>query len=173
MKRDSQASSLAKWIQAYFASGSKEERSIWQYLRDKDPYLFAHHPSLACFRSHVWKLGGFYWCKGCLMSAVGGLLGLVLQLVFGWQQDLTDLQMGITLLLLLLPTLAAVLLRLPCWLKHGSRLLLGLATAAAVLQLLITDSWLVRGVIVFSFIAIRQPLAHYRKQLNQKLAAKI
>jgi len=170
MKRDSQASSLANWIQAYLKSGRNEQRSIWQYLRVKDPYLFAHHPGQACFRSHVWKLGGFYWCKGCLMSTVGGLLGLLLQLVFAWQQHIPDWQMGIALLLLLLPTLAAVLLRLPGWLKHGSRLLLGLATAAALLQLFITDSWHVRGIIVLSFIAIRQPLARYRKQRNRKLA---
>ena len=170
IKRADQPSSLARWIKAYLQSGPKEVRSIWQYLRDKDPYLFAHHPAAPCFRAHVWQVGGFYWCKGCLMSTAGGLLGLALQLGLGWQDNLSDFQMGICLILMLCPTFASAAFPLPFWLKHSCRFLLGIATASAFLQLFITDSWLIRVIILLSFIAIRQPLSRYRERLNQTLS---
>jgi len=168
MKRAKQPAPLVRWIKAYLQSGPNEARSIWQYLRDQDPYLFAHHPADPCFRGHVWQLGGFFWCKGCLMSTAGVLLGLVLQLALGWQGNLSDFEMGICLVLMLCPTFVSALIPLPCWLKHSARLLLGLATAAACLQLFITDSWLIRMIILLNFIAIRQPLSRYLERLNQK-----
>lgn len=161
--------SFTEVIHAYLRSGPEETRSIWAYLQDHEPYLFAHHPADPCFRSHVWRVGGFYWCKGCVLSAAGILAGLVLQFGLGWLGALSDLQLGLCLMFFLSPTLLAVAFRLPAWFKHSARFLLGLTVASAFLHLFVTESWLVRALILAAFFAIRQPLVTLRKRMNQKL----
>ncbi len=145
------------------------EKGLREFIAGRDPYLFSHHPAGPSFREHVWQIGGLYFCKGCVMTAAGMLFGGLLFAVTRWLTLLDDLQVAGVFLILLAPTLITHLLDLPRPCKHVSRFLLGVLIVSAIFMLFVTDSWLVRAVIVGTYFAVRIPLERKRDRMNRKL----
>ena len=157
-------------LRAYRERPSTEaEKGLREFIAERDPYLFSHHPADSAFREHVWRFGGMYFCKGCVMTAAGMLCGGLFFAVTRWLNFLSDLQAGGVFLLLLMPTLITHLLDLPRPCKHFSRFLLGVLLVSAVCMLFVTDSWLVRFVIVGTYFAVRIPLERKRDRVNRRM----
>ncbi len=148
-------------------SPAEAEKGLREFVAERDPHLFSHHPADPAFREHVWRFGGLYFCKGCVMTAAGMLCGALLFAATRWLTLLSDLQAGGVFVLLLMPTLITHLLDLPRPCKHVSRLLLGVLLVSAVCMLFVTDSWLVRFVIVGTYFAARIPLERKRDRVNR------
>jgi len=54
-------------------------------------------------------------------------------------------------------------------LKHLARILLGVVVISAVILLFVTDSWLMRFLIVFTNFLVQIPLSRRRRRLNDAL----
>jgi hypothetical protein len=150
------------------ADGGKPP-SFWEFLRRRNPHIFAHHPDHPAFRNHVWVFRGLYFCKGCVMTFSGMIFGAVLYPFTGWLRGLTVIQTGLIFLAMLLPTLMTSLLPSPPVTKHIARFLLGILVASAVIMLFITDSWPVRIGIVLTYLAVRIPMEKKRRRDNDAL----
>jgi hypothetical protein len=150
-------------------ASSAEDLSFWSYFRHKNPYIFAHHPQGAAFREHVWEYRGLYFCRGCVMTFLGMFLGAILYLVTWWFRGLDMVQTGIAFWLLLLPAVITSVVRVPPLLKHLARVLLGVVVISAVILLFVTDSWLIRFLIVFTYFLVQIPLSRRRRRLNDAL----
>jgi hypothetical protein len=148
----------------------KAEQSLWHFVRERDPHLFSHHPADAKFREHVWDFGGLYVCKGCVVTFLGAFFGTAAFGTTRWLYAFSDVEVGVIFLLLLLPTLISHLCNLGRVFRHGSRFLLGILLASALLMLFVTDSWLVRVVIVASYFGGKIPLERRRNRENQAIA---
>lgn len=146
------------------------DQSLWQFARERDPYLFSHHPAGAKFREHVWDFGGLYFCKGCVVTFFGALFGAAAFGATRWLWAFSDVEVGVIFAGMLLPTLVAHLGNLGRVFRHGSRFLLGVLLVSAFLMLFVTDSWLVRGVILASYFGGKIPLERKRKRENQAIA---
>ena len=163
---------VARLLEAYKnRPPEKEDQSLASFAAERDPHLFAHHPEGPAFREHVWRFGGLYFCKGCVMTLAGMVAGLVLFLVYPWLRHLSDAQTGLVFTALLVPTLLTALLKPPRPFRHAARLLLGVLMVSAFLFLFVTDSWLVRGVIVAVYFGVRIPLEKKRNRMHRDLAA--
>src|SRR5699024_8734642 len=117
----------------------------------------------------VWKLGGLYFCKGCVVTFGGGICGIVLYAWSGWLRRFSDLEVGLIFGLLLLPAVLASIFELPRWSKHIGRFLLGILIGSALLMLFVTDSWPVRIAIVVTYFVAKIPLERLRKRQNQQI----
>jgi hypothetical protein len=146
-----------------------EDLSFWSYFRRRNPHVFAHHPPGAAFRNHVWEYRGIYFCKGCVMTFLGIFLGAILYLATGWFRGLNLIQTGIAFWSLLLPVVITSALRVPPFLKHLARILLGVVVVSAVILLFTTPSWLTRFLIVFTYFLVLIPLSKRRRRLNDAL----
>lgn len=146
----------------------KADLSLWQFVAERDPWLFSHHPAAPEFRAHVWKIGGLYFCKGCVMTFAGGIFGLLFYWLTGWLRAFSIFEIAVIFVLMLLPTLFTSLLRLPRTLKHVARFFLGLLVVSAFLMLFVTDFWWVRGTIVACYFGAKMPLERKRNRENQR-----
>lgn len=146
-----------------------EGRSFFSYVRQRNPYLFAHHPPGEAFCNHVWKYRGLYFCKGCVMTSLGIFLGAILYLATGWLQGLIMVQTGIAFWLLLIPVIVTSFFSVSPLIKHLARILLGVAVVSAVIMLFITPSWLVRFLIVITYFLVLIPLSRRRRRINNEL----
>lgn len=146
-----------------------EDPSFWSYVRRRNPYIFAHHPRGAAFREHVWEYRGLYFCRGCVMTFLGMFLGAILYLATGWFRGLDMVQTGIAFWLLLLPAVITSVIAVPPLFKHLARILLGVVVISAVILLFVTDSWLIRFLIVFTYFLVQIPLSRRRRRLNDAL----
>ena len=151
-------------------SKEKEDQSLWEFAAEKDPHLFSHHPAQPEFRSHVWKIGGLYFCKGCVVTFAGAVFGIVLFALSGWLRWFSDWEIGAIFVGLLLPSVFSSLLQLPRWCRHIGRFLLGILLASAFLMLFVTDSWLIRGVIILTYFVTKTPLERLRNRQNRELS---
>ncbi len=146
-----------------------EDLSFLSYLRRRNPYIFAHHPQGAAFRDHVWEYRGLYFCKGCVMTFLGMFLGAILYPATGWFRGLGMVQTGIAFWLLLLPAVITSVTRVPPLFKHLARILLGVVVISAAILLFVTDSWLIRFLIVFTYFLVQIPLSRRRRRQNDAL----
>jgi hypothetical protein len=147
-----------------------EDLSFWSYFRRRNPYVFAHHPRGEAFRDHVWEYGGIYFCKGCVMTFLGMFLGAILYLATGWFRGLNLIQTGVAFWSLLFPAVITSVFQVPPFLKHLSRILLGVVViSAAILVFTTTTSWLTRFLIVFTYFLVMIPLSGRRRRLNDAL----
>ena len=101
---------------------------------------------------------GFYLCKGCTVGVAGIVAGAAAAWATGWIWHRSEEQDGLILAALVLPTLISTLLDLPRPVRHVSRFCLGVATASALILLVATDRWVVRGAIVGVYFAVKLPL---------------
>jgi len=130
---------------------------------------FSHHPDAPCFREHVFSWKGRYWCKGCVLSLLGLIAGVGLQLTTGWLNHFSEEILGGIFLALVVPT------ALTSWLdanrptKHLARFLLGVGLASALMTFFITDRWEVRLILVLAFFGIRIPLEQRRRRQNEEI----
>lgn len=156
---------LAELMQAYRRRPDGEaDKSLWQFVAERDPYVFSHHPAGPEFREHVWKIGGLYFCKGCVVTFFGAVFGAGYFAVSRWLYEFTDIEVGLIFCVLLVPTLLLHLWRAPRWFRHASRFLLGFLMASAFLMLFVTDSWLVRAVIAGAYLVAKIPLERKRNR---------
>jgi len=147
----------------------KKSKGFLQFLRDRNPYLFAHHPDHPAFQEHVWIFHGLYLCKGCTVTFTGMIFGGLFYLLTGWLKWFSEVQIGFIFLALLLPTPIATLLSFPRSAKHIARFLLGILMASALVMLFITDSWAVRLAIICTYLVVRIPLERKRRRDNEML----
>jgi hypothetical protein len=151
------------------ATVQKKSQGFLQFLRERNPRIFAHHPDHPAFSDHVWVFHGLILCKGCTITFAGMIFGALLYLPTSWLKWFSDVQIGFIFLALLLPTLVATLLHLPRIVKHIARFLLGILMTSALMMLFITDSWEVRLAIVFVYLVIKIPLKRKRHHENEML----
>ncbi|MGA3083572.1 MAG: hypothetical protein ABSE95_02115 [Thermodesulfobacteriota bacterium] len=149
----------------------KKPKGFLQFLRDRNPHLFAHHPDHPAFQEHVWIFHGLYLCKGCTVTFAGMIFGGLLYLLTGWLKWFSEVQIGFIFLALLLPTPVATLLPFPRIAKHVARFLLGILMTSALVMLFITNSWAVKAAIVFTYLVIKIPLGRKRRRDNETLLA--
>lgn len=153
-----------------WSSLDKDQRPAFvDYLKTVGPWLFSHHPHNACFREHVWKVNGFYLCKGCVMTSIGFLAGLAVQLGTGWISLLPEELVGLCFVALLLPTIGTSLLDAPRSLKHLARFLLGVLIASALLLIIVTGSWAVRAVVIVTYVITKSVFGKVREAQNESL----
>jgi hypothetical protein len=100
------------------------------------------------------------------MTFLGMFLGAILYLATGWFRGLTLVQTGIAFWLLLFPAVMTSVIPVPAFLKHLARVLLGVVVISAVILLFVTDSWLTRFLIVFTYFLVLIPLSRRRRRLN-------
>jgi len=140
-----------------------------EHLKTHAPWVFAHHPQHACFREHVWKINGLYICKGCLVTSIGFVVGLLFQFASGWLSLFSEEQLGGIFIALLLPTLITGSFGLPRPIKHIARFLLGFLMASALLLLFVTERWAVRLAVVACYLVVQYVFEKKRRKHNQAL----
>lgn len=150
----------------------EEPLSFFAFLRKRNPRLFAHHPDHPAFQDHVWTYHGLYFCKGCVMTFAGILLGEILYFSTGWLKWFSEVQIGFIFLVMLLPSVVTSLMNLPRIAKHVARFLLGILVASAIIMLFVTDSWAVRLAIIITFLVVRTPLERKRRRENETLISR-
>lgn len=143
--------------------------SFWQFLVRTNPWVFAHHPADACFQEHVWTFRGLYFCKGCAMTVLGWLVAVSLQLSTDWLQCVAIGYIAVSFVGLLLPAVATALWGAPRIWKHVARVLLGVVMVSAIWLFVITDQWMVRGIVALVYFAVKLPLDRRRRRQNGQL----
>ncbi len=163
---------LLELLRAYRRQSRSEEtdRTLLEFVAERDPYVFSHHPPGPCFREHVWKVRGLYVCKGCVVTLAGMVAGVLLYAATGWLGRIGVTEAAVVFVLLLLPSVMAHVFDLPRPVKHVSRFLLGVLLVSAFVMLFVTDSWIVRLVIVGTYFGIKIPLSRMRARMNRDLA---
>jgi hypothetical protein len=154
-------------FKSWYEAGSGE--SLWAYLVRNNPWIFSHHPSNNCFKEHVWTFRGLHFCKGCVVTVVGWVLAVTVQLSTCWLQNLSVGWVAAIFVALLLPAVCTSLFGAPRLIKHSARLLLGFLMASAIFFLVMTDDWLARGVVVGVYFIMKIPLDRYRRRQNERL----
>ncbi len=174
---------LSDHLRAYLRRPSaRSDEPLLAFLRARDPWVLGHHPPGEASKAHVWKLGGFFICKGCLMAWCGAGLGLLLHPVLllalgNWWCRLAVWQVGAGLAALLLPTvLTAFWKKLPA-VKHAARFLLGFLVISAMVYALALPwgtlgGWLARGAMLGVYLLARIPLERKRHRENAALGKK-
>ena len=171
---------LPDHLRAYLARPPAQANlSLPAFLRARDPWLLAHHPVGEASQGHVWKLGGFFICKGCLMAWCGAGFGLLIHpallLMFGnWWCKLPVWQVGAGLALLLLPTVRTAFWKRVPPVKHAARFLLGLLVVSAMVYALALpwgtwEGWGARGAMLVAYLLARIPLERKRNSENATL----
>lgn len=160
---------LLQQFQRWQSDASGEKPDFVEHLKAHSPWIFAHHPQHACFREHVWKINGLYLCKGCVVTAVGFVAGLLLQLTSGWLSMFSEETLALIFVGLLVPTLITGTFELPRPLRHFSRFLLGGLMASALLLLFVTERWDVRIVIIATYFVTQRIFERKRKNRNREI----
>ncbi len=150
----------------------QESLNFFTFLRERNPRLFAHHPDHPIFQDHVWTYHGLYFCKGCVMTFAGILLGAGFYLLSGWLKWYSEIQIGFIFIAMLLPSVVTSLMNLPRIAKHAARFLLGILLSSATIMLFVTSSWAVRLAIIGTFLVVRTPLERKRKRDNETLISR-
>ena len=172
---------LADHVRAYLSCPPERDgRSFLDFLRARDPGLLSHHPPGEPFQSHVWRVGGFLVCKGCLMAWCGSGFALVLHplliLALGnwWVQKCAIWQVASGMAVLLLPTVLTAFWKKVHAVKHAARFLLGFLVVSAMVYALALpwdarEGWLARGVMLAVYLLVRIPLERRRHAENARL----
>lgn len=163
---------LIQQFRAWKSTNAAERTDFVEHLKHHSPWVFAHHPTHACFREHVWKINGLYICKGCLVTSAGFAAGALLYPLTDWLQWWPEEVMGAIFVAMLLPTILATIFRWPRPIRHVARFLLGLLMASALLLVFLTDRWEVRGVIVLTFVVFQVALSKKRLRQNDEQLAR-
>jgi uncharacterized membrane protein len=148
---------------------NKVDASFWQFLVNRNPYMFAHHPLHPVFQNHVWNFNGMYLCRGCVVTFAGMIVGLFLYLLTPWLKNLTDEQVGLIFLAMLLPSIITSLLPIRRTLKLISRFVLGILITSAIVMVLITDSLTVKLIIIGIYFSVKIPLEWKRRLENRSI----
>jgi hypothetical protein len=159
--------SLKGTVNAWRCSGRKE--SLWRFLVRTNPWVFAHHPAKECFHGHVWYFRGLFFCKGCVMTVVGWIVAVGLQLGAGWLRIFPVGWLALSFVALLLPTVIIAIWGAARVWKHLSRVLLGVLMASSIWLFFITEHWWVRGVLVAVYFLVKIPLDRRRRYQNKKI----
>lgn len=140
----------------------RRSQGFFDFLREHNPNVFAHHPDHPAFEGHCWRIGGLRVCRGCVMGAAGLITGLVVGAVTLWPGRLSDEQTGLVFTAMLLPTVLTSLFGGPRPLKDVARFFLGVLTASAFVFLFVAETWLARGIVVATYIVARQVMSARR-----------
>ena len=164
---------VTKLMREYRERGpEKEGQSLWEFVAERDPEVFSHHPSGPAFREHAWEFRGLRFCKGCVVTLAGMLFGGIFFAATRWLYWFSDIQVGIIFVVLLAPAALFPALGLPRGYRHVSRFLLGFLMISAFAMLFVTESWWVRGAIVGSYLVAKRVLEARRNRMNREIAAR-
>jgi len=119
------------------------------------PYRLSHHPLCENFNSHVYYIKRKRICRGCTMQYLGMLIAffiIVLESLFDFWSHFSDIQIGIILYLLIIPTIITTFLVKNRKMKDFSRFLLGMSFTIAFILLIFTPNLLIKAWILINFI---------------------
>lgn len=132
-----------------------ESRNLTQ--RILGPYRLSHHPLCDNFGDHTYLLWNKKICKGCVMQYSGMIVALALIIIgnfpfLKWWNGLTEIQVGIVLYLMVIPTILTAFFLENRTLKDLARFLLGASFTVAFIQMVFTPDWLIKGWILVNFL---------------------
>ncbi|MHA1166186.1 MAG: hypothetical protein ACTSP4_11820 [Candidatus Hodarchaeales archaeon] len=135
------------------------------------PYRISHHPLCDEFHDHVYVIRGIKVCRGCVMQYSGmisALTVLIIGFLAGWT-GLTEIQYGVILYLLIIPTFVTAFVLENRLFKDIARFLLGSSFTIALLLLVFTPDWLIKGWIVINFAPGYWYLNKRREKRNNEI----
>ncbi len=119
------------------------------------PYRLSHHPLCENFNSHVYYFKRNKICRGCTMQYLGifvAFLIIVLENLFDVVSLSSDVQIGVLLYLLIIPTIITTFLVKNRKMKDLSRFLLGMSFTIAFLLLIFGPNLLIKVWILINFV---------------------
>jgi len=138
------------------------------------PYRLSHHPLCDDFDDHVYSIRGKIFCRGCVMQYSGMIISFSIIIlghlpILKWWNGLTEYQVGFVLYLMILPTIITALFIHNRNIKDFARLLLGASFTLAIIQLIFTPNWLIKGWILLNLIPGYIYLNRRREAKNRKV----
>lgn len=121
------------------------------------PYRLSHHPLCTNYSEHVYIIRGRKVCRGCLMQYSGMISSFIIVTmgnlpIFKWWTGLTEIQVGLVLYAMVIPTLITTFLLDNREIKDVARFLLGASFTIAFIQLIFTPDFLIKGWILINFV---------------------
>lgn len=142
------------------------------YRRILGPLRVSHHPLCMNFEDHIYHIRGKRICRGCVMQYSGMVISLVIITIgalFSIWSELNEIQIGIVLYLLIIPTILTAFLLKNRVLKDIARFMLGISFTVAFLLLIFTPDFLIKGWIVINFIPGYMYLNMRRGEKNSEI----
>ncbi|UCE14301.1 MAG: hypothetical protein JSV04_03770 [Candidatus Heimdallarchaeota archaeon] len=119
------------------------------------PYRISHHPLCDHYKDHVYRFRGNKICRGCVMQYSGMIFSFFIITIgtfFQWWKGLTEIQVGLVLYAMILPTLLTAFLIENRIIKDVARFLLGASFSLAFIQFVFTPDWLIKLWILINLI---------------------
>lgn len=121
------------------------------------PYRLSHHPLCTNFFEHVFIIRGRKVCRGCFMQYSGMISSFIIVIIgnlpiFKWWSGLTEIQVGLVLYTMVIPTLITTFVLDNRKIKDIARFLLGASFSITFIQLIFTPDLLIKGWILINFI---------------------
>ena len=121
------------------------------------PYRISHHPLCDYFGDHVYHIRGRKVCRGCAMQYSGMIFAFVIVIlgslpIFNFWTSTNEIQVGIILYFLVLPTLITAFVIKNRKFKDAARFMLGMAFTIAFVVFIFTPNILVKIFIFFNFL---------------------
>ncbi len=148
------------------------KKSLYNHILG--PYRISHHPLCKNFKEHVFIIREHKVCRGCVMQYSGILLALVFLICgtyLGWWFRLNEIQIGLILYLLIIPTFFNSFLIKNRLLKDFTRLFLGIAFLIAIVLMIFTPILLIKLWILINFIPGYIYLNKKREKNNLKICS--
>jgi len=145
------------------------------YQRILGPYRLSHHPLCDNFKDHVYIIRGRKVCRGCTMQYSGMLLAFIIIIIgniLSLFKNFTELQIGIILYCLIIPTFLTSFLIQNRKVKDMARFLLGMSFTLAIIIFIFTPNLIVKGWILINFIPGYLYLNKRRKMKNEEECVK-
>jgi uncharacterized membrane protein len=142
------------------------------YQRILGPYRISHHPLCTHFEHHVYQIRGKKICRGCAMQYLGMFCALFIMIIgypMKWWYGLKEIQIGVLLYLLIIPTVLTAFLIENRIIKDIARFLLGTSFSIAFVLLIFTPDWIIKIWILINFIPGYMYLNRRRIQKNEEV----
>lgn len=134
---------------------SSRPPSFLAFVRTRNPHLFSHHAhDQADYLDHVWRLGGFYICRGCTTAILVAPLAFGLALLTRWPVGVPTIATATIFAALLLLALLPLRDGRRTRLHDLRRAALGCLLGSAAAYLLLCDGWLERAAVVGVYLAV-------------------
>ena len=142
------------------------------YQRILGPYRISHHPLCENFEKHVYHIRGRKVCRGCFMQYLGVTIAIFLLIIgtyFTWWSGTNEIQIGLILYFLIIPTVITAFFMKNRILKDFSRFLLGVSFSVAFSLLIFTPNLLIKTWILMNFLPGYIYLNKRRAQKNNEV----
>jgi hypothetical protein len=164
-RRSADPLSLQQALRNYLRRPASERAmTLHQYLAAYAPLAFAHHREEDGLPEHTFLWRGLYLCRGCVMASIGILIGIAAGLSTSWVSRISTWELAAALTAMVAPTVLTTLWQGPRPLRDACRLVLGVAVGSSLAAMFLVDSWLVKLIIAFAFVAGRKILGGHRRR---------